>query len=103
MMISPEDDYFAGVSRSGFFVFQQTLDRFDLVDVRRITPPKQVLVRNRHWIKDDQHSVVFPVGVTRSTVQRGSLLNEHVERRIGEGPPPAHVFLACSPPPLDRP
>ena len=39
---------FGGVSRSGFRVFKQAFNRFDLVDVRRFAPPERVRVRNRH-------------------------------------------------------
>ena len=41
MMISPEDDNFAGEPDAGFLVLHDPIDRFDRVDVRRITPAKK--------------------------------------------------------------
>ena len=91
-MISPEDDYFAGEPDAGFLILHDPINGFNLVDVRRITPPKRVIVSDCQRIENYQHRVVGPVGGERRAVQTWPILNHRVEHKIGKDSSPAYVW-----------
>ena len=69
--------------------------------MRRIAPPEKVRIMNRHWVKDDEHCVISPVGAERPTVQSGTLFDERVQVRICVGDSTAFIPLAYWDAPLD--
>ena len=97
-MISPEDDYFAGEPDAGFLILHDPINGFNLVDVRRITPPKRVIVSDCQRIENYQHRVVGSVCVDCRAVQSGPLVNERVKHKVGIDFSPANIWGAGDPP-----
>ena len=77
------------------------IDGFDRVDVDRFAPPEKMFVGDCQRVENDQYRIVGAVGVERSPVERGPLLNQGVQRRIGDRHPPAFVPLATLDTPLE--